>query len=315
MRQITKEAGRLWSIVLAGGEGERTSALVRRWLGRHRPKQYCTFFGDRSLFQATVDRADRLAPASHRIVVAAPAHENDVDAQLAGRGRGKVIFQPANRGTAPGIFLPLSHVRAQDPDAIVAIYPSDHFVHPEERFVYCVSKAVRAVEKDADRVVLLGVVPDALELEYGWIEPDRRSGSGLPLEIRPVKGFVEKPDLERARKTMAAGGLWNTFVIVARARTLWELGWERLPDMMPLFEMVSGSTGTSHEAEILETVYRHMPALDMSKHLLQPAKNQLSVLQLSGILWSDWGRPERIAESLQRVGGVPAFPLEYLAAV
>jgi hypothetical protein len=50
----------VWSVVLAGGEGERTRAFITSWLGYHKPKQYCTFTGTRSLFQHTVDRADAL---------------------------------------------------------------------------------------------------------------------------------------------------------------------------------------------------------------------------------------------------------------
>ncbi len=61
----------LWSIILAGGEGERMRPFIRRWLGHHKPKQYCTFVGSRSLFQHTVDRfsSDVLQRASERLAV------------------------------------------------------------------------------------------------------------------------------------------------------------------------------------------------------------------------------------------------------
>lgn len=46
----------LWSIILAGGNGERLRPMVQSWLGQPRPKQYCTFLGTRSMLEHTLDR-------------------------------------------------------------------------------------------------------------------------------------------------------------------------------------------------------------------------------------------------------------------
>jgi mannose-1-phosphate guanylyltransferase len=61
------EKDKLWSIALAGVEGERLKHFVQRWLGRHKPKQYCTFIGTRSMFQHTLDRADQIAAPEHKV--------------------------------------------------------------------------------------------------------------------------------------------------------------------------------------------------------------------------------------------------------
>src|SRR5439155_1032627 len=76
---------RLWSIVLAGGEGERLRPFVQQWLGRHQPKQYCTFVGTRSMFQHTVDRADQLSAPDHRVTVIASGLDRRI--QVASRER------------------------------------------------------------------------------------------------------------------------------------------------------------------------------------------------------------------------------------
>src|SRR5207247_4854391 len=116
-----------WSIVLAGGEGERLKPFVRSWLGEAVPKQYCTFTGTRTLLEHTLDRAARIASAERTVTVVARGHERWTR-ELLGRGHpGLVVRQPANRDTAAGIFLPLTYVRAADPEAVVAILPSDHF--------------------------------------------------------------------------------------------------------------------------------------------------------------------------------------------
>jgi len=147
---MSTDSGQLWSIVLAGGEGQRTRAFIEKWLGYHKPKQYCAFVGTRSLFQHTVDRADALGSPDHRVVVAAPEHRGHVFEQLAGRGEGRVILQPKNRGTAPGVFLALTYVLARDPNAAVVIYPSDHFVYPESAFLNVVGNGVRNAQRYPD---------------------------------------------------------------------------------------------------------------------------------------------------------------------
>src|SRR5687768_3714911 len=137
------ERDRLWSIVLAGGEGERLKPFVQRWLGRHQPKQYCTFIGTRSMFQHTLDRADRITAPEHKVTVIGRTHQREAQAQFSPGEGGKLIIQPANRDTAAGIYLALTYVRSQDPQAMVVLYPSDHFVYPEGRFVEVVRGATQ----------------------------------------------------------------------------------------------------------------------------------------------------------------------------
>ncbi|MDI3466936.1 MAG: Mannose-1-phosphate guanylyltransferase [Nitrospira sp.] len=126
--------GDVWSIVLAGGEGERMKPLVQRWLGRHRPKQYCTFVGTRSMFQHTVDRAADVTGFGKTVVVAGRTHEPEVRAQLIGRSVEKVLWQPANSDTATGVFLPLTYVRAHDPDATSCSSPRIILCIPRRAF-------------------------------------------------------------------------------------------------------------------------------------------------------------------------------------
>src|SRR3989442_2066722 len=163
--------GRVWSIIWAGGDGERLRPLIQRWLGCHKPKQYCAFIGTRSMLQHTVDRADRLAAPARRFMICAREHQHEALLQLNGRQPGTLILQPAKRGTLAGIFLPLMYVRKSDPEATVVIFPSDHFIYPEDRFLDVLQRAIWTAEWLAYRVVLLGATPSSPGPEYGWIRP------------------------------------------------------------------------------------------------------------------------------------------------
>ena len=294
-----------WSVILAGGEGERTRSFIEKWLGYHRPKQYCV--GRRSLFQHTVDRADRMAPPKRRVAVVAEDHRDEVFGQLRGRAPGTVILQPQNRGTAPGVFLALTYVKAREPDAIVTLFPSDHFVHPEDRFALAVAEARGLAREMEERLVLLGVRPEGPETEYGWIETglDRESADGF--RAGEVRGFVEKPFLGEARRALFRGALWNTLIVTGKLTAFWKLGFELLPEMMELFEELGRAVGKPEEEARLKGVYRSMPVRDFSSDVLQRCPKALIVVELSGVAWSDWGCPKRIRDTLRAIGKEPAF--------
>ena len=295
----------LWSIVLAGGEGERLKPLVQRWLGRHKPKQYCTFIGTRSMLQHTLDRSDRIVAPEQRVTVIAREHQQEAWPQFSSRTIGKVLLQPANRETAAGIFLGVAWVRAHDPGATVLIFPSDHFIYPEEPFVERTYSLARAAKHLEHWVFLLGVSPDRPEPEYGWIQPDAHLGWIDGYRVQGTKEFLEKPSLEWCQSALNSGALWNTMIIAARVETLWGLGVRYFPDMMRLFDVYAESIGTAREHIVLESIYQEMPSGNFSVQLLQQCPKHVAVMELRDVVWSDWGRPERIVETLRRVGREP----------
>ena len=310
--KLAEGRGNLWSIVLAGGDGLRTKDFIRRWCGHEKPKQYCAFAGARSMFQHTLDRAVRLTPWERVVVVAARHHHDEVWRQLDGRAAGMVLLQPKNMDTAAGIFLPLTFILSRDPQATVVIYPSDHFIYPEESFALAVDHAVRGSKSLEGRPVLLAAKPDCLELEYGWIKPGRFLAWTGKAPVHAVDMFYEKPDDATAREVRAVGGLWNTMVLAAKGRELWSLGWKCFPEMMPLFERLKKAIDTAEELRVLDAIYEAMPRRNFCSHLLQRAPERLAVMEMSDVVWSDWGNPERILSGLEKIGKLNVPPLPFL---
>ena len=310
MRHQSQKMEDLWSVILAGGEGERTRPFIERWLGYHKPKQYCSFVGSRSMLQHTWDRADYITQIDHKVTVVAQDHFSEVLSQSKNRMGGQVIGQPQNRDTAAGIFLPLTYIRARNPHATVVLYPADHFVYPEDRFMNTVQKAIHATTILQDRIILLGVRPTSLELEYGWIEPGGPLGWSGGLCVRRVHAFLEKPNAIQGLAARANGALWNTFVMAAKLETLWRLGWKCMSEIMERFEQLEKVIGTSHEGSILREIYQGMPRRDFSSDFLSCASESIGVIELKDVLWSDWGQPERIASSIRAIGKTPVFSSE-----
>ena len=302
-----------WSIVSVGEDGGRIRAFVQRWLGYPKPKQYCAFVGGRSLFQHTLDRAAGLCPQERIVTVIAREHRREAWRQFDGRAGGTVLLEPRPCKSAASIYLSLAYIRARDPRATVVIYPSDHFVYPEHRFLDSVQRAVWTAEWLPDRLVLLGVLPDRLELDYGWIMPGERLDGSPSYEIKAVERIFEKPTAVQADAALAGGALWNTSVLAAKAETLWQLGWQHFPDLMPSFDRLLAAIGTPREGFVLDEIYQDMPARHFFSELVQRVPDRVAVIEMNGVLWSDWGRPEWIAHTLRRIGRQPAFPLGCLS--
>ena len=298
----------LWSMILAGGEGERTRSFIERWLGYPKPKQYCTFVGNRSMLQHTLDRADRLGAPHQKITVVAQSHQRFAGEALGGQRAGQVILEPNYCGTAPEMFLPLTYIRAWDPSATVVIFPSDHFVFPETRFLEMVRRAIRGSRIFQDRLLLLGVRPTHLELDYGWMNVGGVLGWSGGSCVRQVDSFVEQLDHIQALNAMAKGALWNTSVMVGKVSTIWKLGWQYLPVIMERFERLGKAIGSTHEGRMLRQLYQKMPRLDVSSELLQRVPERLGMIELEDVLWSDWEGSDRIRDTLNVLGKEPAFP-------
>lgn len=310
-------ADHLWGIVLAGGEGERMRSFTSRWLGRDRPKQYCTFCGTRSMLRHTLDRMVSVVRPDRVVTVIGSGHRGYLEESCGLEIPGRIVVeQPIARGTAAGIFVAATYVFSRDPSATVLIFPSDHFVYPEERFLANVQRAVETARRLDDRLILLGAIPHGPEPEYGWIEPAETVFQACGHAAKKVTCFHEKPGPREARRFYQLGWLWNTMVMVVNIQTLWSLGSRFFPAMMRQFEAFrtvlrftqNGAAPGKEERVILSQVYGNLENVDFSSGLLQSAAEWIAVLPMQDVDWNDWGRPERVVESLASIGKRPSFP-------
>jgi mannose-1-phosphate guanylyltransferase len=131
-----------WAIVLAGGEGTRVQSFLAELCGGSGIKQFCTILGNRSMLQQTIKRVETLTSRDRILVSLNSRHRREATEQLLDLPPENLIFQPTNLDTAPGILLPLAHISYWDPGAIVAVFPSEHFIRDEQSFMACAKKAV-----------------------------------------------------------------------------------------------------------------------------------------------------------------------------
>jgi len=314
MAAQAKTKGLLWGIVLAAGEGKRISTFVRLDYGLRAPKQYVAFTGKRSMLQHTLERAERLIPSERILCVVSPDHIEDIKTQLSERPAGTVIFQPRNRETLPGVLLPLIYIFKRDPEARVVILPSDHFIQEEDRFMRYVEYADAFIRWSPDETVLLGIQPEGLEVDYGWIEPSETVLDPLDVAVRRVGRFLEKPNPELASAFfLKKRFLWNIFVTITRAKTLIQMTKAYHPQLWLQFERMMEAMGTKAERATIENEYREMKETNLSRDLFERVPERISVIEVKDVLWSDWGDGTRVEATLKKLGKLPVHvsrPLE-----
>ena len=205
-------------VILCGGSGTRLWPLSRAGF----PKQFLCLTGNESLFQQA---AQRLAGLSQEgIQVAAPLivsgeeHRFLVSEQLreVGIHLGAALLEPVGRNTAPALTLAALAATENGQDPVLVVTPADQTVVNTAAFTAAVQQAIAQAAEG--NIVILGITPDKPETGYGYIRT-LQSGSEPPTaNVCTVAAFVEKPNLETARKYLQEGGyFWNAGMFVLRA--------------------------------------------------------------------------------------------------
>lgn len=295
---------RRWGIVLAGGDGVRLRPLTRLICGDDRPKQFCPVYGGRTLLEQTRQRAQRSMIAEQIIFSLNRTHEEYYLRTLEDCPAQRLV-QPRNRGTVAAILSSLLRIARKDPNATVAVFPSDHHYSDENVVDEALESAFEISRREPDSVVLLGAKAYAPEVEYGWIEV------GAPVEHTPdsfrVAGFVEKPSPPLARFLLERGSLWNTFILVGRVLAFLEMICSAMPGLLKEFKHFPLRRARSGELRIEDSLYQRIPSADFSRQVLAVETQRLIVQKLGPVTWSDLGDCNRAVAAFSRGGPEPEW--------
>lgn len=310
---LSKDTQNIWGLILSGGEGTRLRPLITKLYGMERPKQYCSIVGTRSMLQHTLDRIKSFIPTQQILIIINPEHLKLVQEQFIDQPSENILVQPCDRGTANGILLPLLHIYHRDPNAIVAIFPADHFILGENVFMQYVAHAFKFVGTHQSSIILLGISPSKVEPEYGWIEKGEAVDNPWNVKIHRVSKFWEKPDRLTADTLFNNKCLWNTLVMIGKVSTLLSQFQKIVPEIFDqLYHTISLYNPLERES-ILNEIYPLLPSINFSKAILESCTDQLCVMEVSDTDWSDWGDEPRILMDIERLNlklheyGVPSI--------
>ena len=201
------------------------------------------------------------------------------------------------------IIAALLQLLELEPDAVVGIFPSDHYYADDSEFAATVKSAIHISSEKDNSIVLIGAKPEWPEVEFGWIEPGVSVKNELRTPLFGVTRFCEKPPLSRARSLMRKGGLWNTFITIGRAGAFLKLLNATVrPTLVSIAEAIVGDD--------LDSVYNEIEAIDFSKHVLSVEPQDLLVMPDGASGWADLGNQARVIDTLDRHQMEPQWLLE-----
>src|SRR4051812_19481787 len=119
-----------YAMIMAGGAGTRLWPMSRE----HLPKQLIPFIGGKSLLEVANDRLIGILPDNRRYVCAGQIHRAAVQARLPGLNADQFLGEPVGRDTLNAVGLGAAVIAAGDPDAVIAVFTSDHIIEPVKQF-------------------------------------------------------------------------------------------------------------------------------------------------------------------------------------
>lgn len=247
------------AVILAGGSGTRLWPYSRTLL----PKQLLALTGEATMIQQTVARALEVFEPGNVWIVTNEEQQFEVRSQVKAvdpRLDEQVLAEPMRRNTLPAILLGMQQAVDADPDALVAVFPSDHLIHKPEVWHEALERGTRLAGEGW--FVTFGVAPDKPETGYGYIE----HGDELGDDCYEVSRFVEKPDLATAEEFLKGGRhFWNSGMFVFNAEELLRAvdrfqpevaAWWHEREEKPLAENYGGLPDISVDYGIMEMVGR-----------------------------------------------------------
>ena len=284
---------RLYVLVLSGGAGTRLWPLSRR----ARPKQFLDLLGERSLLQDTVDRVSEFVPRERIFVVAPPERRALIHEQLPDLPLDHLVVEPYPRGNAAAIGLAMAALAAFDPDAVVAVLPSDHVVGDRQQFRKVLIAATAAAEHG--HLVTLGITPERPDTGFGYIEAADKLHIEAPVEVRAVKRFVEKPRRDEAQRMVAAGGhYWNAGMFVWRVEEILRAYEKYLPKTAAAIAALRDAIGSPRYESVLAEVWEETDRTTVDYGIAEKADNVAVVP--ADIGWQDIGSWARLAQIVAR---------------
>lgn len=284
-------------VILAGGGGTRLWPHSRK----SRPKQFLPMLpGGETLLAATVRRTRSLAPIERTLVVTTAEQVEELRLCVPELPLDNILIEPLGRNTAPCIGLAAVAVRRRDPEAVMAVLPSDHFVADEASFIRTLRRALACAA--AGHIVTLGIRPTHPETGYGYIQ---LGGSDVPAAADPAgadkdppprepiwraAAFVEKPTAARARDYLQAGNfVWNSGTFFFPAQRILDELHRHLPALGAILDDLADSP--EHTA----VRYPEAPAISIDYAVMERLGEQqvgpaAAIRVLSGDFgWNDVG--------------------------
>lgn len=268
---------------MAGGIGSRFWPMSRT----SQPKQFLDILGTgETLIQQTFRRLKRICPEQNIYIVTNDIYRDLVNEQLPGLTPEQVICEPSRKNTAPCIAYANQKIALKNPNANIVVAPADHLILKEDEFVRVMNLALSYTETN-DCLVTLGITPSRPDTGYGYIQYDNNFSTPED-EIKKVKTFTEKPDLELAKQFIESGEFcWNSGMFIWSLKSIDKAFDKLLPEVNSLFKEGADKYNTAEEESFINKTYSLSKNISIDYGIMEKSTNVFVIS--ADIGWSDLG--------------------------
>ncbi len=279
-----------YAVLMAGGVGSRFWPVSTSDF----PKQFHDMLGSgETLIQKTFSRLSQIIPAQNILILTNERYSQIVLDQLPMVDPAQVLLEPAMRNTAPCILYATMKIRQADPEALVVVAPSDHWIEDEQAFCGDLQRCFDFCASN-DALMTLGIRPTFPNTGYGYIECEPGDQ-----DIVKVAQFREKPDYETARTFVESGNfLWNGGIFIWSAQSIFRAFERYAPQMVSLFAKGQNAYNTPGEQDFINEYYAQAEDISIDYAILERAEN-VYVLPAS-FDWNDLGTWGSLHEKLPK---------------
>ncbi|MBX2959929.1 MAG: mannose-1-phosphate guanylyltransferase [Flavobacteriales bacterium] len=270
-------------VIMAGGIGSRFWPMSRT----SQPKQFLDILGTgETLIQQTFRRLKRICPEQNIYIVTNEMYKDLVNEQLPGLNPEQIICEPSRKNTAPCIAYANQKIALKNPNANIVVAPADHLILKEDEFVRVMNLALSYTEKN-DCLVTLGITPSRPDTGYGYIQYDNNFSTPDD-EIKKVKTFTEKPDLELAKQFIESGEFcWNSGMFIWSLKSIDKAFDNLLPEVNSLFKEGVDKYNTAEEERFINKTYSLSKNISIDYGIMEKSTNVFVISAEIG--WSDLG--------------------------
>ncbi len=255
-----------YAILMAGGVGSRFWPVSTQ----DYPKQFHDMLGTGdTLIQKTFNRLSSLIPKENIFILTNERYNDLVFEQLRDVTKRQVVLEPAMRNTAPCILYASLKIQKENPNAVIIVAPSDHWIEDENAFTQNVQQAFDFCAKN-DALMTLGIQPTFPNTGYGYIEYEKSSNSA----IKFVNQFREKPDYETAKSFLVQGNfLWNAGIFMWSVSSVVKAFENNQPELFELFKNGIEVYNTDFEDDFIRDNYGKSENISVDYAIMEKSKN------------------------------------------
>ncbi len=279
-----------YAVIMAGGVGTRLWPFSRT----NYPKQFHDILGTgKSLLQQTVQRFQEVCPPENIYIVTNEIYYDLVKTQLPFLKDEQILLEPVKRNTAPCIAYACYKIAQKNPAANMVVAPADQVILQEDKFARTIMTALQeTAEKDI--LLTLGIKPTRPDTGYGYIQFLEAEH-----EVKPVKVFTEKPELEMAIQFLESGDfVWNAGIFVWNVKTIIQAFETYMSEMAGIFAEVKDDFYTEQEAEAMKKTYSLCKSESIDYGVMEKAGKEGKVyVILCDFDWSDLGTWKSLYEN------------------